>query len=78
MKNRLNSANDALAAAEKAASLNFGPDDAFYFLYGKSFDLQTSEYTYTVRPFDNVKQQSTVIGFVFLFSLSSLVSPSIR
>jgi len=42
---------------EQILSNDYGENKAFYYMYGKSYTIDTNEYTYELNPFDKVSQK---------------------
>jgi hypothetical protein len=55
-------AEGELQTLRDEARADFGPGDSFYPLKGKCFDLRVNQYTYTICPFQNARQDSTSLG----------------
>jgi protein kinase C substrate 80K-H len=54
--------NGKKEAEDQLSGSAYGPDNAFLALKGKCFDYNQGHYTYTLCPFDNVRQGGTNMG----------------
>ncbi|OCT59334.1 protein kinase C substrate 80K-H S homeolog isoform X1 [Xenopus laevis] len=53
----LHDMEDTIKRLEKEISLDFGPSGEFSYLYGECYELSTSEYVYSLCPFNRVTQK---------------------
>ncbi|CAM9752808.1 unnamed protein product [Lampetra planeri] len=53
----LREVEDDIRSLEKELGLDLGPNGEFAYMYGKCFDMTTTEYVYKLCPFDRVTQK---------------------
>jgi len=61
-RNDVSATDRKIKENEELLAYDFGPQSEFFALHGECFDFKSREYTYTVCPFDTVKQSHTSLG----------------
>lgn len=62
LRGEINKVEQDLRQAKEEGEKDFGPDNAFYPLRDKCYDLKVNQYTYHVCPFGTAKQDYTSLG----------------